>query len=303
MHQRLNSSDKMPFLALEEDKMEEEQKVKLPIIFEGKPLPTNKHHISYSEMVEWIECSWRHKLHHIDKIDLDKPSEHTEFGGIVHDAIEQYLIGKEPLNSEETGKKVIEALGKLPDFKDDPAEWALAVDPIFKELPGFLDLNFPNWSLVSAEHELMESIEKKDNRYFKGFIDCVIKYDFIDKRKKDPVVEERFLVLDWKTTSWGWTNNKKQDPIKQMQLVLYKHFWARKTNTPLEKVKCAWVLLKRVSKPGNYIELIPVSVGEKAVEKAMENVYKMIGSVEKKMFVKNRNSCKFCPYFGTEHCT
>lgn len=292
----------MPCLALEEDKVTE-PKVSLPIIFEGSPLPTNKHHVSYSELVEWIQCSWRHKLHHIDKIDLDKPSEHTEFGGIIHDAIEQFLVSKEPLNSEETGKKVVEALGKLPEFKEDSSVWAEAVKPIFEELPGFLDLNFPGWSLVSAEHELMESIEKKQNRYFKGFIDCVLKYDFVDKRKKDPVVEERFAVIDWKSTGYGWSNDKKRDPVKQMQLVLYKHFWATKTNTPPEKIKCAWVLLKREAKPGEHIEFVPVSVGETATENAMANIYRMIGSVEKKIFTKNRNSCRFCPYLSTEHCT
>ena len=280
----------------------ESEKIKLPLILEGKPLPTDKYNISYSELVEWQDCSWRHKLHQIDKVDLDKPTEHTEYGGIIHDAIEKYLTDDVPLNAEETGKLVVEKLSTIPDFKEEPAVWGASVGPIFEELPGFLKENFQNFKVHSAEHELQEIFEKKPNRYFKGFIDCVLEFDYIDKRKKDPVVERKYYILDWKTTAWGWTGDKKRDPQKQMQLVLYKHFWAKKHNIPLDKIKCAWVLLKRTAKPGQHIELVPVSVGEKSIERALDSVYRMLGTVEKQIFVKNRNSCKYCPYNLTEHC-
>lgn len=221
----------------------EPDKVKLPLILEGKPLPTEKYHISYSEIVDWIACSHRHNLKHILKIDLDKPTEHTEFGGLLHDAIEQYLLGQAPLDAKVTGDKVIEVLKTIEGFKEDPQAWADAVGPIFEELPGFLAANFQNMKVNSAEFELQEIFEKKPNRYFKGFIDCVIEADKIDKRKKVPEVERQYWIIDWKTTSWGWTGDKKRDPIKQMQLVFYKHFWARRHNIPLEQVRCAWVLL------------------------------------------------------------
>jgi hypothetical protein len=29
----------------------------------------------------------------------------------------------------------------------------------------------------------------------------------------------------------------------------------------------------------------------------------MIKTVRKGMFLKNRNSCKFCPFLNTQHCT
>ena len=31
--------------------------------------PTGKPHVSFSEIKAWKECSWRHKLIYIDKID------------------------------------------------------------------------------------------------------------------------------------------------------------------------------------------------------------------------------------------
>lgn len=285
-------------------------KISLPVVKENsvltepKKLPTDKFHISYSEFVDWNDCSYRHKLKHINKIDLDKPSEHTEFGGIIHEAIENYLLSKKDFDFSEIESKVRNALLAIPSFKKEEVEtWVKAVSPMLTQLPTFLADNFPNFELVSAEYELMESLEKKKDRYFKGFIDVILKYDYTDKRKKNPEVEQRYIIADWKTTSWGWTGDKKRDPIKQMQLVLYKHFWAKKNNIPIDKVKCAWVLLKRDAKPGQHIELVPISVGEKAIEKALENIYRMVNSVEKQMFSKNRNSCRFCQYSGTQHCT
>lgn len=283
------------------DQETKDAKIQLPI-FEGAALPTQKWHVSYSEYGDWDACTWRHKLKNIDKVGEDPPTEHTEFGGTVHDAIEQYLLGAAPLDPVVTGEKVIEVLKTIPGFKDDPAEWAAAVKPIFEELPGFLQANFQNYKVLSAEYPLFEALEKRKNRYFKGFIDCVLECEKIDKRKKEPEIEQQYWIIDWKTTAWGWTGDKKRDPVKQMQLVLYKHFWCAKNNIPIDKVRCAWVLLKRTAKPGEHIELVPVSVGEKAIEKAMENVYRMVGSVEKKIFTKNRNSCKYCQYYMTEHC-
>jgi len=280
-----------------------DKKTKLPLILEGNPLPTNKFHISYSEAVEWENCSWRHKVHHIEKIDMDGPTEHTEFGKILHDGIEQYLVGGMPLDPEVTGQKIVEAFAQLPKFEGDVQEWVDAVKPIYEELPDFLAKNFQNYKVHSAEFELQEVFKKKPNRYFKGFIDAVLECEKVDKRLKEPVVEQQFWIIDHKTTSWGWTGDKKRDPQKQMQLVLYKHFWAERHNIPLEKIRCGWLLLKRVAKPGQHIELVPVSVGEKAIEKSLDTVYRMMGSIEKKIFVKNRNSCKYCPYLNTKFCT
>ena len=52
--------------------------------------PTGKEHVSYSEVRGWKECSYRHKLQHIDKIDLGKPSPYLDFGSAVHEGCESY---------------------------------------------------------------------------------------------------------------------------------------------------------------------------------------------------------------------
>ena len=53
--------------------------------------PTNKEHVSYSEVKTWKECPWKHKLMYVDKIETYENNPYAEFGTIVHDTIERYL--------------------------------------------------------------------------------------------------------------------------------------------------------------------------------------------------------------------
>ena len=86
------------------------------------------------------------------------------------------------------------------------------------------------------------------------------------------------------------------------QLILYKHFWAKKHNIDLKDVRCGFVLLKRGGKKGKVCELVKVSVGPKTYDKGMKLMRSMVKTVNRGMYLKNRNSCKFCPYLNTVHC-
>jgi predicted RecB family nuclease len=168
---------------------------------------------------------------------------------------------------------------------------------MWDDIPAFLDNTFSNWSYVKAEELLYEEIENK-NLNFKGFIDGIIKVP--KKRGKGNL----YYIIDWKTAkTYGWRREKKQDILMTAQLILYKYFWSRKHNIDMKDIRCGFVLLKRGAKPGKVCEFVPVSVGKKSVEKALKIVNSMIYSINNKMFLKNRNSCKFCPYANTKHCT
>ena len=45
-----------------------------------------------------------------------------------------------------------------------------------------------------------------------------------------------------------------------------------------------------------------VSSGPKNLEKSRKMVRSMIKTVEKKLFLKNRNSCMFCEFKNTDYC-
>ncbi|MAH43934.1 hypothetical protein CL614_09525 [archaeon] len=269
--------------------------------------PTGKEHVSYSEIRCWKECSYRHKLQHIDKIDLGKPSPYLDFGTAVHEGCERYLksktIPREKILGdirdawEKYGFDDPEWIKNQPGwYKYEPIDvWCKWAENMWDDVPKFLDETFPGWETVSAEEMLYESIENK-NLNFKGFIDVVIKVP----RKNGTY---KYWVLDWKTAkSYGWDRRKKQDFLTQAQIILYKYYWATKNNIPLKDVGCGFILLKRGGKPGNVCDLLKISAGPKMIDKVKRMVNNMTSIVRKGLFLKNRESCRFCEYYQTEYC-
>lgn len=263
-----------------------------------KLLPTGKHHVSYSELREWSECSYRHKLRHVKKVDLSKPSWILAFGTGTHAACEEFLTSGVVPVRDSTKSFVRSELIKLPPESlkgvDIEATCENAAD-IIDELPGWLNDTFGEWEPVKAEEFLYENIDSTEHA-FKGYVDAVI------KTKKGN--KEIIWILDFKTTTWGWTNDKKSDPMVRNQLVLYKNFWSLKHNVDLKNIRCGFILLKKNPKQGTpRCELITVSVGDVTSGRAKKLLKNMVASVNRGIAIKNRNSCKYCDYNNTEHCT
>ena len=175
-----------------------------------------KEHVSYSEVRQWKECSWRHKLLYIDKLSTFEESPHLHYGTIIHDANEHFLKTKE-LKIDETKRKIKEAWDEHGFDSEDfiqlqtqraqlqgwnykhnkLKDWLQWAETSLSSLPQFMDETFPNWECVSAEEALYENIENINTK-FKGYIDCIIKIPYKNSYK--------YWVLDWKTSSGrGWS--------------------------------------------------------------------------------------------------
>ena len=262
--------------------------------------PTGKMHVSFSEVKTWRECGWRHKLIHVDKVPGDPPSVHTDFGKIVHSQCESYLKTRQ-IDADLAASQIREAWASNGHLNaagqpDDPEVWVSYSRNILADLPAFMESEFPGWQYMGAEMELYEPISGTV-MHFKGFIDGVITC----KGKKD---EDLIWIIDWKTAGpGGWHPEKKRDPLVQMQLALYKSFLAEKLGVDKKSVRCAFLLLKRGAKLGKTCEAFRVSVGPVTEERARKTVIDMVRTVNKRMFLKNRLSCKFCPFHDTERCT
>ena len=73
---------------------------------ETPTFPNGKPHVSFSEIKQWKECPFRHKLAYIDKIDTFKPSPYLHFGTAVHEGCETLLSSPDgiSMNRLERGK-------------------------------------------------------------------------------------------------------------------------------------------------------------------------------------------------------
>jgi hypothetical protein len=176
-------------------------------------------------------------------------------------------------------------------------EWQQSLKNCMMALPKFMDDNFGSWKTIDAEHALMESIEGVDGISFKGFIDAII-------LSKMPNGKKKAWILDWKTASpRGWAPEKQRDFLMQAQLMLYKSFWSSKMQLASKDISLPFVLLTKNTKPEKAIQLINISAGPESMDKAQKLVRSAIHGIEKGLKIKNRESCKFCEFRGTEHCT
>lgn len=262
-------------------------------------LPTGKPHISFSEVKLWKECSYRHNLIHVKKIDVFKPSPILDFGTSVHSACENYLLTKQmdATIAHKAMEKAWERNKDSPEFTVESLEKAKQeAEAILQEVPAFLSKEFPEWEVVDAEHQLYEAVENQPHA-FKGFIDGVIKA----KGKRGETI---YWILDWKTTARGWFREKRSDEMVKAQLALYKNFWSQKNpQVPFKDIKCGFVLLKKSAKAGDHCELFTVSLGEAPIKKSLKVVNNMLTSVKRGISIKNRDSCTYCEFKGTEYCT
>lgn len=288
----------MPARKTIEEQAEKERETSVAENPEFELLPTGKAHISFSELRDWRDCSYRHKLKYVMKIDLGRPGPLLDFGTAVHASCEDFLKTREmkPQIAVDMIREIWEKNKYVKGFEPETVEgYVKEAQDILTDVPAWMDETFPDWEFVDAEHYLYEAIDNKPHA-FKGFIDGIIKC-------KGARGKMLFWLLDWKTTGWGWSAEKKGDPMVCAQLVLYKNFWSQKTGTDPKMVRCGFVLLKRSAKKDKHCELVTTSVGEVTTTRSLTVINSMLGSVKKGIAIKNRLACTFCDYYGTEHCT
>lgn len=250
-------------------------------------LPTGRSNISFSEIKDWHDCSFRHKLKYIDRIDLREQDENSFAGVAIHDACRNFL--KTKIMDDTIATDFIDKKWKENNLEKID-EWKLITKNILSAIPDFINRIFPSWECFDAEEEILEEINKlKIN--FRGFIDAII-YDKI---------KDTYLILDWKTSASGWHQYKKRSFIIKTQLIFYRNFWAKKHNIPLNKIKCGFIILKK-NKKDDKCELFIFSVGKKSIKKSERIIENMINAMDKKIFIKNRLNCEYCDYKKTTFC-
>lgn len=74
-----------------------------------------------------------------------------------------------------------------------------------------------------------------NNLKFRGFIDLIIK----------DTVRNRIKIIDIKTSTWGWNKYQKADKNKTDQLLLYKQFYSKQFDIPMDRIDIEYFIVKR----------------------------------------------------------
>ena len=257
-------------------------------------------HISFSELKNWNDCPYKHKLIYIDKIKEFVGNEHTAFGHAIHDTCEELLLSGDfdttPFFKHKFMSRLEDLRHKGVEFKSDLVKSMWAQGPNLPD--GFLAAlkdYVGDCETYATEYELYEELEHPDGKelFFKGYIDAVLK-----------TKDGKYHIFDWKTCSWGWDSKRKTDRMTTYQLTLYKHFFAVKNNIDPSMIETHFGLLKRTAKK-NRIEMFKVPTGKKKIENALKLLQKAIYNIAKEKYIKNRLSCTSgygCEFFDTKHC-
>ena len=255
--------------------------------------------ISFSEFKNWHECPYRHKLIHIDKLPYYSGNEYTAFGTAIHQVCEHLVENqdKETNNSlfetffkEEINKLSSQGITINNKLVEEMIQQAKNLTNYI--LPTLRDY-FGEFEVFSIEELLLEEM-KEINSYdkkFKGFIDLVLK-----------TTDGKYHIIDWKSCSWGWRSEKKNDKITGYQLIYYKNFFANKHKIDPNNIDVYFALLKRTAKKEN-VEIFKITSGDKKTTNALKILENAVINIEKGIKIKNRLSCKYCKFYKTEHCT
>lgn len=257
-------------------------------------------YISFSQIELFSECSWRWKIQYIDKIKIKNI--YLVFGNSIHEAIEIGLKDK-TVNLKEvfqtrwkenfrlflTDEYALRE-SKNKEFLDKCKHMYQMGPQLVQEAVESLPDKFPGWEILFIEIPLQEKLTDKENSYvYIGKIDLVL------------TDGEKIVVIDWKTSSWGWDAKKRNDKMRHYQLMLYKHFYAKKFEIDPDLIECYVALVKRTANKDR-IEFIPIKGGKKKIQNSLEVAENVVYNIGKRKFIKNFSACKFCPFKKTDLC-
>lgn len=261
----------------------------LPIELKPEDNPNIKR-ISFSEAQTYHTCAFKHKIEYILGNER-KSSIHLAYGSLTHKFIEQYFQGQKLPNIEEFAARFTELLTEM-GLTNDPKtvnEWSKAMVDTLNELPEACLTKLGTQQPLHIEKLIFKDLPFS-NLKFKGYIDAIF------------TKNDKIAIIDWKSTSWGWGGEKRNNRELHYQLTLYKYFLAKQENIPLANIETYFALLKRTGlKPK--IEFIPISSGNQKIKNALKWLESAVNGIYKyQVFPKNRNACKMCDWFQTPQC-
>ena len=208
--------------------------------------------ISYSQYSLWSQCPYQWKLQYVDGIKDYTDSIHTMFGTSMHEVIQTFLTvmyndtaklaEQLPLDDmlrtrmKRNFESIVEANGgemfcSEKDMVEFYTHGVQILDFLKKKRAQYFSKK--GYELVGIEVPL--NYELPNNLKFVGYIDIVIK----------DTVRDVIKIYDIKTSTMGWNKYVKADSNKTDQLLLYKQFYAKQFNHPIDKIEVEYFIVKR----------------------------------------------------------
>ena len=211
-------------------------------------------YVSYSQYSMYYKCPRSWKLAYVDNLRKKESNIHLVFGTSMHEVIQDYLemMYNQPhldVDSIDWKSKLLQTMTTLADdernlidgnrcmttkeFNEFIEDGNQILDHLFSDEIRHKFFSKSRYSLSGIETSI--DLEVRNNVGYIGFLDIVL----FDK------ANQRYKIIDLKTSTRGWNKWQKADESKTHQLLLYKVFYAKEFNVPLEKIDVEFIILKR----------------------------------------------------------
>jgi len=272
----------------------------------------------------WAQCPHRWKTSYIDGVREYTDSIHTMFGTSMHEVIQAFLTvmyndsaklaESLPLNDmlKERMKRNFEQIvksngGEMFCTEKDMVEFYIhgteILDFIKKKRAQYFSKR--GYELIGIEVPLDYNLP--NDIKFVGYIDIVIK----------DTVRDVIKIYDIKTSTMGWNKYMKADKNKTDQLLLYKQFYSKQFNHPLDKIEVEYFIVKRklyenLDFPQKRVQKFVPANGKPSINKVVTRLDNFItecfnsdGEYNTEHIYRkeaSKKNCKYCEFNQTEYC-
>ena len=278
--------------------------------------------ISYSQLSMFSECPQRWKLNYIDDLSISEPSIHLLFGTAMHEVIQTWLEvmyydsikNANKLNLEqrlhdkmyEQFQKDKESYGKNPCTLEEMKEFfndgVAILDFVKKRRADYFSKR--GYKLIGCEVPIEVGLKK--NIKMVGYLDIVILDEITNTLK----------IYDIKTSTRGWNKWMKKDENKTQQLLLYKQFYSKQYNHPIDKIEVEYFIVKRklweeAMFPQKRVQKFSPASGTVSMNKVakrldlfLELAFDENGERSSKDIIAtpSKKACRFCEFNQSEYC-
>ena len=279
--------------------------------------------ISYSQLSMFSECPLHWKLKYIDDLAMQEPSIHLLFGTAMHEVIQTWLEvmyhdsikNANKLNLEQRLHDKMyerfqidkEAYGKNPCTLEEMKEFfndgVAILDFVKKRRADYFQKR--QYELIGCEVPIEFMLEK--NIKMVGYLDIVLKH----------LPTDTITIIDIKTSTRGWNKWMKSDKNKTQQLLLYKNFYSKQYNVPVENIEVEYFIVKRklwenTDFPQKRVQKFVPASGTVSMNRVMngldlflENAFDDEGKhkTDKIFALPSKKACRWCEFNQTEHCS
>lgn len=225
-----------------------------------KQKPSENKHISYSQLSSFATCQRQWYWTYVKNLAPYQPSIHAVFGTAMHETIQTWLetlyYGKvkdamsmdldqllyDNMIKSYKANKVMNSHQHFSSSEELTQFW-IDGKHIISWLKKNRNVYFTRNTMELAGIETLLYQELRPGVKFKGFIDLVFYHPLSD----------RWTIMDIKTSTSGWNDNAKKDDKRLSQILLYKEFFSKQFDIPIDKIDVEYFILKRrVPKDAEY---------------------------------------------------